>query len=134
MKPKNEYDSFDVEKQLPGFRELEGQDTITSMTNQPFLKQISRLKSASNSKSSLNSAPYSNKLPRKLSNESEDKFSYSSKRSGKKTANLFSIFKVPSQRSLATESITEMLLEDQKKRQFESNGSYAELSCSKRDG
>lgn len=46
-------DDSDVESQNRPQREHEGEDTITSMNNQVFIKQIRKLKSLSDSKGSL---------------------------------------------------------------------------------
>ena len=108
MESSSDYDFFDIEKQQLQYtnREQEGQDTITSLSNQPFLKQISRLKSVNNSKTSINSGSNSNKLPNEIQ----------ASNSPDKPRKLFSIFKVPSKSSLANQSITELLLEDQRKK------------------
>ncbi len=51
-------DLTDIESQnqTQPVRDQEGEDTITSMTNQVFIKQIKKLKSVSGSKTSVNSA------------------------------------------------------------------------------
>ena len=50
--------NFDIERQV--HRENEGQDTITPLTNTPFLKQLNKLKHVAGSNKSINSTNSSN--------------------------------------------------------------------------
>lgn len=63
-------DDFDVESQNRPQREQEGEDTITSMSNQVFIKQIRKLKSLSDSKGSLTNTSTPTKSQEKQLNRS----------------------------------------------------------------